>query len=545
MPAGRPPLDPEIKHQRRQESLKRYAAKNADILRRKAKARIVWAKIAQMDWKEKKQHRTRVAEDSERYRDRQDQKEREKREYMEARSSLHRHVKCNILREAHGLLPLPPNPHGPRAPHRDEAIRNPRRERSARTDKGMKCWKAFHRRQPAMTLPEPNNNNACTASDDSDDNPSTHCAATPPIYEGGMTASTCAFAPARCPECNCEGCPGCICMCPALTDWIKHADGEGHFFPTCIESFGSPPYNNGPLLCIPIYSTDAGHEDWEAHTGGFFAVIHDNWKGAVTSHASLTRTLNRYPGAPTFSVFTWSRFLDLWALDCREYHEHEGETPEVRARAALRVRQHLRGIAHYERLVAADKEIRVEEEAKWAEEEARWAEEEAKRVEEEAKRVKREEMAYLAATRPPPVPLSPQRARQLFDCVLGLGAGSPPPSMLKMRAEPASPGNGNPAPTATAPQTPPITPPQTPVRIAAFDDYAHMPTTRLSGLPPYTDAREFETHQAPALYAVHTNGHNRVFNNRARAVEVLRDTPVGELVFVGDEQNLWRFLNDQ
>jgi hypothetical protein len=32
---------------------------------------------------------------------------------------------------------------------------------------------------------------------------------------------------------------------------------------------------------------------------------------------------------------------------------------------------------------------------------------------------------------------------------------------------------------------------------------------------------------------------------RVRAVEVLRDTPGGELVFVGDEQNLWRFLNDQ
>ncbi|KAJ7723598.1 hypothetical protein B0H14DRAFT_3519893 [Mycena olivaceomarginata] len=192
MPAGRPPLDPEIKHQRRQESLKRYAAKNADVLRGKAKARMsaVQAKIAQMDWKEKKQHRTRVMEDSERYRDRQDQKEREKREHREAVKTKKRHVERNILREAHGLLPLPPNPHGPRAPHRNKAIRNPRRERSARTDKGMKGWKAVHRHQPATTLPEPNNNNACTASDDSDDDPSTRCAATPPIYEGGMTAST-------------------------------------------------------------------------------------------------------------------------------------------------------------------------------------------------------------------------------------------------------------------------------------------------------------------------------------------------------------------
>jgi hypothetical protein len=46
---------------------------------------------------------------------------------------------------------------------------------------------------------------------------------------------------------------------------------------------GPPPYDNSALLCIPIYSPDAGHEDREAHTGGFFAVIHDNWKGVVTS----------------------------------------------------------------------------------------------------------------------------------------------------------------------------------------------------------------------------------------------------------------------
>ncbi|KAJ7896323.1 hypothetical protein B0H14DRAFT_2558243 [Mycena olivaceomarginata] len=114
MPAGRPPLDPEIKRQHRQESLKCYAAKNADVLCGKAKARmlVVWAKIAEMDWKEKKQHRMRVAEDSER----QDQKEHEKREYREAAKTKKRHVERNILREAHGLPPLPQNLHSPRAP---------------------------------------------------------------------------------------------------------------------------------------------------------------------------------------------------------------------------------------------------------------------------------------------------------------------------------------------------------------------------------------------------------------------------------------------
>jgi hypothetical protein len=47
--------------------------------------------------------------------------------------------------------------------------------------------------------------------------------------------------------------------------------------------FGAPPYNHGVLLCIPIYSPDAGHEDRDTHTGGFFAVVHENFKGVVTS----------------------------------------------------------------------------------------------------------------------------------------------------------------------------------------------------------------------------------------------------------------------
>ncbi|KAJ7674279.1 hypothetical protein B0H14DRAFT_3537468 [Mycena olivaceomarginata] len=136
-----------------------------------------------------------------------------------------------------------------------------------------------------------------------------------------------------------------------------------------------------------------------------------------------------------------------------------------------------------------------------------------KRAEEEAKRVKREEMEYLAATRPPPVPLSPQRARQLFEPRAGAGGW-----------------------VTAAFSASPITPPQTPARIAASNDHTHVPTIRHPGLPAYTGMQDFETRQDPGLYAVHAHGHNRVFNNRARALEVLEDTPGGELVFVGDEQ---------
>jgi hypothetical protein len=47
--------------------------------------------------------------------------------------------------------------------------------------------------------------------------------------------------------------------------------------------FGAPPYDHGVLLCTPIYKPDLGHEDKDTHTGGFFAVIHNDWKGVVTS----------------------------------------------------------------------------------------------------------------------------------------------------------------------------------------------------------------------------------------------------------------------
>ncbi|KAJ7812657.1 hypothetical protein B0H14DRAFT_2605644 [Mycena olivaceomarginata] len=260
MPAGRPPLDPEIKRQRRQESLKCYAAKKADVLRAKGKARMsaVRAKIAEMDWKERKQHRVRVAEDSERYRDRRDQKEREEQGSKQAVKTKQRRVERDVLRVAHGLPPIPPNQQSSRTPHRDQLIRLPRKNRPPRADRGMKGWQEYlHRPQRTTTPPGPKNDRATP--DDSDYNLPTHRAAMPPIYEGGITASTRATAPMKCPECDCEGCPGCICMCPASTDWIEHADGQGHFFPTCTECGGTCTECGGDdcpgCCCICPHST--------------------------------------------------------------------------------------------------------------------------------------------------------------------------------------------------------------------------------------------------------------------------------------------------
>jgi hypothetical protein len=202
--------------------------------------------------------------------------------------------------------------------------------------------------------------------------------------------------------------------------------------------------------------------------------------------ASLARELSRYPGARTFSAFTWSRFYDLWTLDCSEYHEHENELPETRAKFALRIRQQRRTEEHYRRLVAADKAIREEE---------------------EEKRVKKEEMDYLAATRPPPVPLSPQCACQLFDRVLGPGTGTPPPSMAKANSQSSVASDDRPT---TMPS-----PPQTPLHTGTFIEHAHQRTCQLQfHLPAYAEVGDLEAVEAPGLYAVHAGGRNRVFNNR-------------------------------
>ncbi|KAJ7894415.1 hypothetical protein B0H14DRAFT_2559199 [Mycena olivaceomarginata] len=216
--------------------------------------------------------------------------------------------------------------------------------------------------------------------------------------------------------------------------------------------FGAPPYKTGVLLCTPVYAPNPGHEDQDTHMGGYFAVVHDDWKGVVTSPQR------------------------------RQNEEHNVF------------------------LVAENTCIEVEDKA---------------RVE------LQEGLAYLAATKPPLVPLSPQRAHLQFERVLGLGAGTPP-----FRTAPDT--------TITASDSPP--PPTIPARVTDSpgwpEDLATMngnsqlkhtcdrDVAAAATLPPgYSD---FELGPgAPRLFAV--SGHSRVFRNRDRAVAVLQQTPGAEL----------------
>jgi hypothetical protein len=155
----------------------------------------------------------------------------------------------------------------------------------------------------------------------------------------------------------------------------------------------------------------------------------------------------------------------------------------------LRVRQQHRNEEHYFKLVAADEAIRVEE---------------------EGKRVKKEEMEYLAATRPPPVPLSPQRARLQFERVLGPGAGTRP--LLEAQNSPVI--VSDPSPSSGLDHR------------VVMDGNDHLKRSRslqanVGGAPPaYSDFDNSEPGPStpvgmknePRLYAV--SGHSRVFRSK-------------------------------
>ncbi|KAJ7866363.1 hypothetical protein B0H14DRAFT_3442346 [Mycena olivaceomarginata] len=207
----------------------------------------------------------------------------------------------------------------------------------------------------------------------------------------------------------------------------------------------APAPVTGILLCEPIYFPDAGHEDQDAHTGGFYAVVDDKWRGVVSSRATLARMRARYPQARTFNASTWFKFLVKWDVDCTEYHNHESESA-----------------GHNQRL-----------------EDARLAMEAA---------VQRD-LAYLAKTRPPPVPLNARDAQDLFKRVLG-PAAVPTPS-LEDRLE-----------TFTIEDDPP---------------------------PPPTTA-------GPVMYAV--SGHWMTL------LAVFKRTVGAELLFSRDERELFHFLRD-
>ncbi|KAJ7853839.1 hypothetical protein B0H14DRAFT_2580228 [Mycena olivaceomarginata] len=552
MPRGRPRLDTDLKQQHLQDSRKRYEERNVEMRREAAKLPFILNNL-QANGRALRPRTTShglstamtAAASSARHRDRKRSQEREERRTANAVKKRARKHEEEDLRRKHKPTTKPPPI--PRAKLPLLPAKPPHRRRPSSL---ITLTPA-----PRCTVP-PLNNGHLTAEDlddsSTDEEPNEDRARCP--LEVPMWPMRAAH-PKRCPHCFEEGCIGCACMCEASPDWIEHG---GHFFPMCKYCKGEdcpgcacPPYP-GILLCTPIYQPDPGHEDRWTHPGPFYAVVSEEWRGVVTSIASLEWMKLRYPDACTFQASPWLRFDRLWNMDCTEYHNHEGEHPTRPATPESSTPSSPSTLTDSttSRPPSLLSPITV------SPVKASFREENAPR---NAPKMTKDELDFLASSRPMQGPISPQRLNQQFVRVLGLQAVAP--SLLP-------PLGDSPQPTSPDRQGACLQSSRAHPRMAAHDveaasqvgaqviitkggptviwpdceeagKLAHTPTTEHEVVEEIIDAHG----STAVMYAV--SGHNRVFQNRNRAMAVLQRTPGADLLFTRDENQLFECLAEE
>ncbi|KAF8169557.1 hypothetical protein K438DRAFT_1774143 [Mycena galopus ATCC 62051] len=225
MPRGRPPLDPQTKLERRKQTIQRYQEKNKDNLREAARLRMRShrATIANLDFSANWEHRQRVADNSEHYRQRKRDEERKQMLPQNAEKKWARVLEQEALRASHTQgLKTSQKLFTPAA-----ASKKPRKASglAPSSTRSSSPWR-----------PKPNKHHestALTSDHEDEEEPRRFIYTEEPIFARRMP-------PARkaCAGCHMEDCIGCACMCDESTAWIDHPDGEGHFFPAC-EKWGS------------------------------------------------------------------------------------------------------------------------------------------------------------------------------------------------------------------------------------------------------------------------------------------------------------------
>ncbi|KAJ7792121.1 hypothetical protein B0H14DRAFT_2624291 [Mycena olivaceomarginata] len=326
MPRGRPPLDPDIKQQRREETLKRYKEKGRSL----TKAFIQYltsrpprhrAAVMASDIFTQRKYARKAALASERYRDRKLEEVRAERCTTDTIVKQARRLERDALRTKHSKpskikrLPPPPPPPPPLAKLPPHAV-SKRRALSPITPTPVS------RRAPSILSAAVVHDEL--SGDELDEEREHRPPAELPIWPGRGPR------PQRCSHCYQEDCVGCACLCPDSNEWFEHPGG--HYFPTSaalnliLLDIMADSYP-GILLCEPKYAPDPGHEDRYEHPGPFYAVVCKEWRGVVTSKASRKRMMEQYPHAYTWEASPWWTFDRRWTLDCTEYHEHEGEHP--------------------------------------------------------------------------------------------------------------------------------------------------------------------------------------------------------------------------
>ncbi|KAF8194878.1 hypothetical protein K438DRAFT_1968825 [Mycena galopus ATCC 62051] len=284
MPGGRKPLDAETKRQHRQLSSALYQAKNAGKRREAAKMRMRrhCEAMSTADYHTRREYRAQVAEHSENYRHRKLEEELVERRSAGAVKRRARKVEAEHLRTSHQSAAT-------------SSLR-PQPKPSCKQLPVSRCASSSQEMSRHLSpVPRRDGTSDDGAGEDSDTSSSSA-----PCRQSDKS-----FFPAH--------------ITPRTAVMISH------LFCSLMALPYFPP-SPGLLLCEPIYVSDPGHEDRFSHNA-FFAIIHEDWMGVVTSDNTIVRMLNAYPKARTFRATTWSRFEELWNLDCTEYHEHPNAIP--------------------------------------------------------------------------------------------------------------------------------------------------------------------------------------------------------------------------
>ncbi|KAJ7767880.1 hypothetical protein DFH07DRAFT_769405 [Mycena maculata] len=471
MPRGRPRLDPEIKEQSLQESRKHYEESKFKPLRNREKRREE-AKL--------RMQRKRAAIAASDW--------RTKREY-------HDNAAANSAR------------------YRDRKFVQEREERSVANAVKMRASPITPTPAPRckgrLAVEDLNN----SAAEEEPDEGRAHHLIEAPMWPMRVPQ------PKRCLYCFEEHCIGCACMCEASPDWIEHG---GHFFPTC-------------KYCKAEDCSGC------AQDGASWAILRSILQGMA--RLCDLQMLLRYPHASTWEAPSWSKLNRKWVHECTQYHDHEGEytpsgpfvpltpgssppsspstlsastlshapsppcsRPASPAKAlSLRERQIQRNAEHYKFLAAEDARIAAVDQ-----------------------KLSKEELTYLASSRPPPVPISPERMRQQFTRILG-GHGAPP-SILRSKS----------------PESSMLSPKEARIAQTTFyQDAAHqrpcqVPRPEVPINNSHGEGVESHWGNAPVMYAV--SGKNRVFQDRGRTMAAFKGTPGADLVFTRNEDELFGFL---
>ncbi|KAJ7685782.1 hypothetical protein DFH06DRAFT_1119167 [Mycena polygramma] len=308
--------------------------------------------------------------------------------------------------------------------------------------------------------------------------------------------------------------------------------------------FGESTYSSSmSFLCSPNIVPDPDETKLVHHQGPLYAIVCKEWKGVATSEAARDQKMREYPHAYTWQAGSYNELHRRWVLDCTEYHDHTGEytppgpfiplSPESSPPSSPPSRS--ASTATTAPPSASPSNLRLS----------------------------KEELTELANFRPPGVPLSPERAKQQFMRVLG------PDAVAPWRTNPLQPGR---VPGTGQTRTRAVKADKGFFAVPAPQHDGDAPKTRPGSVkingsiafisPTSTDSRQREpilpevaavtplrdsaeeglqaSPAAPPMFAV--SGHNRVFQDRARALAAWKSTPGSDLIVLRDEKDVMDFL---